>query len=132
MKQLHYTYNQQDNTITLIHKTGTSTTIPIGHDLLKKLNYYAQTIPNNKEIEELTAINEDLYKRYHYCSVSKINTANRAHNINNILKLEKRRIEIHNNLTTPCKTPQLTQTNATTKELSELSTTLQSLNSQDS
>ena len=125
MKQLHYIYNPQDNTITLIHKTGTHTTIPIGHDLLKKLNYYAQTVPNPKNTEELININEDLYIRYHHCSAAKTNTANRTHNIKHILKLEKRRKEIHNNTTKPCETTD-------TKKSSKPSTTPQPLNSQDS
>ena len=99
MKQLHYTHNPQDNTITLIHSTGTNTTISLNDEMIKKFNYYAQTVPNHKDAEELLKINEDLYSRYHFCVAAKTNTLNRAHNINNIIKLEKRRKELHNNIT---------------------------------
>ncbi len=125
MKQLHYTFNPQDNSITLIHKSGTNTTITIGPDLLKKLNYYAQTVPNEKDANELIKINEDLHRRYHYCAASKTNSTNRANNIDNIIKLEKRRQELHNNITCQSQTP-------TTQASSKASTTHPSPNSQES
>lgn len=101
MKQLHYTHSSDYTTITLHHPSGTTETIHIRPETIKKLNDHAQTVPDPQQIPKLQEINTELLQRYTYINAQKCNTHNRKKNLEVILEKEKARIDILKNIIQP-------------------------------